>query len=111
MLANGRTPAKGAPIDDDRSQEALLLVHEWTLPGDGMPLDRRLGAGRDLPGSRPTWSVERTGDNGYRATFQESPGSATYAFDVDLESRSVWPTADTQELLTPSLAALGDAPR
>ncbi len=107
VVANARPAAKGAPVvtDDDRSQEALLLVHEWKLPGDEKSLGERLGGQLDLPGGRPSWSVERTGALGYRVTFQPSDKDLPYAFEADIEARVVWPTAETQELLAPRFTA------
>jgi hypothetical protein len=111
VVASGHAAAKGAPVvaEEDRSQEALLLVHEWTLPGDDAPLGERLST-LDLPGSPPAWSVERTAERAYRVTFQE-PDSAPFSFEADLDARVVWPTAETQELLAPRFAALRDAAR
>ena len=114
VVANARPAAKGAPVvtDDDRSQEALLLVHEWKLPGDAKSLGERLGSELELPGGRPSWSVERTGAHGYRVTFQPAEKDLPYAFEADIEARVVWPTAETQELLAPRFtAALRDAVR
>ncbi len=114
VVAGARPAAKGAPIltDDDRSQEALLLVHEWKLPGDVKSLGERLGGELELPGGRPSWSVERTGARGYRVTFQSAEKDLPYAFEADLESRVVWPTPETQELLAPRFtAAFRDAVR
>jgi|CXWL01.1.fsa_nt_gi hypothetical protein len=113
FAANGRAYSKGSPVlsDDDRSQEAVLLVHEWKLPGDEMSLSERLGGQLDLPGARPSWSVERTSERGYRVTFQEGVNTVPYAFEADLDSKIVWPTAETQELLAPRLASLRDAVR
>ncbi len=106
-VVSARPVAKGAPIlvDDDRSQEALLLVHEWKLPGDEKSLGERLGGELDLPGGRPAWSVERTGARGYRVTFQTTEKDLPYAFEADVESRVVWPTPETQELLAPRFTA------
>lgn len=108
--AAGHATAKGAPVvgDDDRSQEALLLVHEWKLPGDLKTLGERLGGELDLPGGRPTWSVERTGERAYRVTHQAGADARPYSFDADLDARMVWPAPETQELLAPQLAALRD---
>ena len=114
VVANARPAAKGAPVvvDDDRSEEALLLVHEWKLPGDEKSLGDRLGGQVDLPGGRPAWSVERTGARGYRVTFQPREKDLPYAFEADIESRVVWPTPETQELLAPRFtAAFRDAVR
>jgi len=107
VVANARPAAKGAPVvtDEDRSQEALLLVHEWKLPGDEESLGERLGGELDLPGGRPSWSVERTGALGYRVTFQSTEKDLPYAFEADIEARVVWPTAETQELLGPRFTA------
>ncbi|MBI2385415.1 MAG: hypothetical protein HYV14_05300 [Elusimicrobia bacterium] len=113
-VANDRPAAKGAPVvtDDDRSEEALLLVHEWKLPGDEKSLGERLGGELDLPGGRPSWTVERTGAHGYRVTFQPAEKDLPYSFEADIESRVVWPTPETQELLAPRFtAAFRDAVR
>ena len=107
VVANTRPVAKGAPVisDEDRSQEALLLVHEWKLPGDEKSLGERLGRELEIPGGRPSWSVERTGAHGYRVTFQPREKDLPYAFEADIEARVVWPTPDTQELLAPRFTA------
>ncbi|MBI4061990.1 MAG: hypothetical protein HY403_11245 [Elusimicrobia bacterium] len=107
VVANASPAAKGAPVmdDDDRSQEALLLVHEWKLPGDEKTLGERLGGMLDLPGGRPSWSVERTGAHGYHVTFQPGEKDLPYAFEADIEARVVWPTPETQELLAPRFTA------
>lgn len=107
IVANARPAAKGAPVvaDDDRSQEALLLVRGWTLPGDAKPLGERLGGELDLPGGRPSWSVERIDVHGYRVTFQAATKDLPYAFEADIEARVVWPTPETQELLAPRITA------
>lgn len=113
-VLNARPAAKGAPVvtDDDRSEEALLMVHEWKLPGDEKSLGERLGGELDLPGGRPSWTVERTGAHGYRVTFQPAEKDLPYSFEADIESRVVWPTPDTQELLAPRFtAAFRDAVR
>ncbi len=113
-VANTRPAAKGSPIvgDEDRSQEALLLVHEWKLPGDAKTLGERLGGELELPGGRPAWAVERTGAHGYRVTFQPRQKDLPYAFEADIEARVVWPTPETQELLAPRFtAAFRDAVR
>lgn len=106
-VTNARPAAKGAPVvvDDDRSMEAMLLVHEWKLPGDEKSLGERLGREMDLPGGRPAWSVERTGAHGYRVTFQPAEKDLPYAFEADIDSRVVWPTPETQELLAPRFTA------
>ena len=107
VVANARPVPKGAPVvtDEDRSQEALLLVHEWKLPGDAKSLGERLGGELEIPGGRPSWSVERTGAHGYRVTFQPTEKDLPYAFEADIEARVVWPTPDTQELLAPRFTA------
>lgn len=113
-VSGARAAAKGAPVvvDDDRSQEALLLVHEWKLPGDEKSLGERLGGELELPGGRPSWSVERTGEHGYRVTFQPAEKDLPYAFEADIDARVVWPTPETQELLAPRFtAAFRDAVR
>jgi hypothetical protein len=107
VVLNTKAAAKGAPVvvDEDRSQEALLLVHEWKLPGDAKSLGERLGGELEIPGGRPAWTVERTGSKGYRVTFQPAPKDLPYAFEADIESRVVWPTSETQELLAPRFTA------
>lgn len=102
-----RVAAKGAPVvtDDDRSQEAMLLVHEWKLPGDEKSLGERLGGELDLPGTRPAWKVERTGARDYRVTFQRADKDIPYAFEADIEARVVMPTPETQALLAPRFTA------
>jgi len=106
-VTGARAAAKGAPVvvDDDRSTEAILLVHEWKLPGDEKSLGERLGREMDLPGGRPAWTVERTGAHGYRVTFQPAEKDLPYAFEADIDSRVVWPTPETQELLAPRFTA------
>ena len=114
VIANTRSVPKGVPVvsDEDRSQEALLLVHQWKLPGDEKSLGERLGGELEIPGGRPSWSVERTGSHGYRVTFQPAEKDLPYAFEADIEARVVWPTPDTQELLAPRFtAAFRDAVR
>lgn len=113
-VSGARAAANGAPVvvDDDRSQEALLLVHEWKLPGDEKSLGERLGGEQELPGGRPSWSVERVAEHGYRVIFQPAPKDLPYAFEADIEARVVWPTPETQELLAPRFtAAFRDAVR
>lgn len=112
--APAKTAAKGAPVvaDEDRSEEALLLVHEWKMPGDDKSLGERLGGELDLPGGRPAWTVERTAEKGYRVTFQPGDKDVPLAFEADVEARVVWPTPETQDLLAPRFtAALRDAVR
>jgi len=114
VVLNTKPAAKGAPvlIEDDRSDEALMLVHEWKLPGDEKSLGERLGRELDLPGGRPAWKVDRTGAHGYRVTFQPAEKDLPYAFEADIDSRVVWPTPETQELLAPRFtAAFRDAVR
>lgn len=113
VVLREKPAAKGVPVvaDEDRSQEAMLLVHEWRLPGDEQTLGERLGGALDLPGGRPAWSVERTAESSYRVTFRAGERDAPLAFEADLASRVVWPTAETQDLLAPRFAALRDSVR
>lgn len=106
-VQGGHPPAKGTPVvaDEDRSEEALLLVHEWTLPGDERTLGERLGGGLDLPGGRPAWSVERTAEHAYRVSFRGGDGAPSYSFEADLSARVVWPSPETQEMLAPRFTA------
>jgi len=101
--ADAPAPAPSA-VDDDRAAEALLLAHEWRLPGDETPLSERLG-GVDLPGTSPAWSAEPAGERVYRVSYRAPDGSAAYDFDVDLDARRVDPTPETAELLAPRLTA------
>ena len=114
VISNARSAVKGTLIvaDEDRSQEAVLLVHEWKLPGDEKSLGDRLGGEFDLPGGRPAWTVERTAEKGYRVTFQPGNKDVPLAFEADVEAHVVWPTPETQELLAPRFtAALRDSVR
>ena len=114
IVAGTKPAAKGVPVvgDEDRSQEALLLVHEWILPGDVKSLGERLGSELDLPGGRPAWTVERTAERGYRVTFKPDEKSIPLMFEADIEARVVWPAPETQELLAPRFtAALRDSVR
>ncbi|MBI5246723.1 MAG: hypothetical protein HY923_06045 [Elusimicrobia bacterium] len=113
-VIGAKPAAKGVPVvgDEDRSQEALLLVHEWILPGDDKSLGERLGSELELPGGRPAWTVERTAERGYRVTFQPDDKSIPLMFEADVEARVVWPAPETQELLAPRFtAALRDSVR
>ncbi|MBI3289741.1 MAG: hypothetical protein HYZ74_09515 [Elusimicrobia bacterium] len=113
LVSAGHAAAKGGPVlaDEDRSGEALLLVQEWTLPGAEVTIGDTLGGDLDLPGGRPPWNVERTGEHGYRVTYQQHPDSPAYTFEADLENGIVWPTLETQELISPHIIALRDAVR
>jgi hypothetical protein len=108
------TPAPRAPlvpsmaseaVEDEGADEALLLVHEWRLPGDVRTLAERLGSSMELPGTRPAWTAERTGEHMYRVSFRESADAPGYDFDVDLEARRVDPTPETAPLISPLLTA------
>ncbi len=92
-------------LDDGGADEALLLAHDWRLPGDERPLAERLGSDTNPPGSRPEWTAERTGESTYRVSFRPSGADAGYDFDVDLTARSVDPTPETAALISPRLAS------
>lgn len=94
-----------APAEDDGASEALLLVHEWRLPGDERTVAERLDDGVQLPGAEPAWDAERTGDRVYRVSYRPPAGEPTYDFDVDLDSRRVDPTPETADLIAPRLTA------
>lgn len=96
-----------APLldDDGGSDEALMLAHDWRMPGDERTIAERLGSGTNPPGSRPEWTAERTGEKTYRVTFTPSGAELGYDFDVDLASRRVDPTPETAELISPRLTA------
>ena len=101
-------PLASAPVaapDDGGADEALLLAHDWRLPGDERPLSERLGSDTNPPGSKPEWTAERTGERTYRVSFKQSGAEAGYDFDVDLTARRVDPTAETAELISPRLAS------
>lgn len=97
--------APAAAAEDDRADEALLLVHEFRLPGDETPLSERLSPGSNPPGSRPAWTAERTGEKTYLVRYQASDDAPAYEFDVDVEARRVDPTPATAELIAPRLAS------
>jgi hypothetical protein len=98
-------PAPLAATEDDRTDEALLLVHEYRLPGDERPLGERLDSGSNPPGSRPAWTAERTGERTYLVRYQASDAAPGYEFEVDLGARRVDPTPATAELIAPRLAS------
>ena len=95
-----------APVlDDGGADEALLLAHDWRLPGDERPLSERLGSDTNPPGTQPEWTAERTGERTYRVTFRANRAGAGYDFDVDLTARRVDPTPETAELISPRLVS------
>lgn len=95
-----------APVlDDGGADEALLLAHDWKLPGDERPLVERLGSDTNPPGTKPEWTAERTGERTYRVSFKPSGAETGYDFDVDLAARRVDPTPETAELISPRLAS------
>ena len=94
-----------AVSEDDGANEALLLVHEWRLPGDERALSDRLDPGVELPGAKPAWTVERTGELAYRVSFHAGEDAPSYDFDVDLDAHRVDPTPDTAELIAPRLVS------
>ena len=94
-----------AVAEDDGADEALMLAHDWRLPGDERPLAERLGSGTNPPGSQPEWTAERTGERIYRVSFRPARADVSYDFDVDLTAHSVDPTPETAELIAPRLAA------
>ncbi len=91
--------------EDDGADEALLLAHDWHLPGDERPLAERLGSRTSPPGSLPEWTAERTGENMYRVSFRPGRADVGYDFDVDLAAHRVDPTPETAELIAPRLAS------
>jgi hypothetical protein len=94
-----------AVLDDGGADEALMLAHDWRLPGDERPLGERLGADTNPPGSQPQWTAERSGERTYRVSFRPSGAEMGYDFDVDLAARRVDPTPETAELISPRLAS------
>lgn len=99
-------PAFPEGFDGERHEgesEALLLAHEWRLDAEGPTLLERLGSGASVPGARPAWTAEQTGERVYRVSFRAAEDSPAYEFDVDLESRRVDPTDEAVELLAPRL--------
>ncbi|MDE2509839.1 MAG: hypothetical protein KGL74_01835 [Elusimicrobia bacterium] len=98
-------PAPEAAFEDPGADQALLLAHDFRLPGDERPLAERLNAGANPPGSRPAWTAERTGDRTYRVRYQSTDDQPDYEFDVDLDARRVDPTPETAELIAPQLAS------
>lgn len=100
------SPAASADLaEDDGAEQALLLTHEYRLPGDERPLAERLSSGTNPPGSRPAWTAERTGERAYRVSYRPSDADVSYDFDVDLDSRRVDPAPETAELIAPRLAS------
>jgi hypothetical protein len=108
VVPTAPSPAAAAPdgaFQDDGADEALLLTHEFRLPGDERPLADRLDQGGNPPGSKPAWTAERTGERAYRVRYQTADDAVVYEFDVDLDARRVEPTPDTAELIAPRLAS------
>ena len=97
--------ASASVPDDGGADEALMLAHDWKLPGDERPLSERLGSDTNPPGTQPEWTAERTGERTYRVNFKPSRSEVGYDFDVDLTARRVDPTAETAELISPRLAS------
>ena len=98
--------ATAAPdLDDDGAAEALLLAHDWRLPGDELPLSERLGSDTNPPGTQPEWTAERTGERTYQVTYRANRSEASYDFNVDLTARRVDPTPETAELISPRLVS------
>ena len=88
------------------------MVSNTVRSGDVKSLGDRLGGELDLPGGRPSWTVERTAERGYHVTFKPDDKSIPLIFEADIEARVVWPTPETQELLAPRFtAALRDSVR
>jgi hypothetical protein len=94
-----------ASLDDGGADEALLLAHDWKLPGDERPLSERLGSDTNPPGTQPEWTAERTGERTYRVSFRQSGSDTGYDFDVDLAARRVDPTSETADLISPRLVS------
>lgn len=93
-------------LEDDGASEALLLIHEWRLPGDERTVAERLdSSGVNPPGSRSAWTAERTGERVYRVSFHPGTDAPSYDFDVDLDSRRVDPSPETAELIAPRLVS------
>ena len=92
--------AEPVAADDDRGDEAIALVHEWRVPGDDRPIVERVRQPSELPGARPAWNVERTGETTYLVTFRPEDAEPSLEFEVDLDARRVDPSPDTSELLT-----------
>jgi hypothetical protein len=110
-LLTAAAPLPAAPaspevvVEDDGAAEALLLAHDWHLPGDEFPLSERLGSATTPPGSLPEWMVERTGERTYRVSYRPGRADTGYDFDVDLNARTVDPTSETADLIAPRLVS------
>ena len=65
----------------------------------------RLAPGVEPPGTRPAWTVGRTGAFAYQVSFRASADAPVYDFDVNLDARQVSPTPDTAALLAPRLVS------
>ncbi|HAZ07787.1 MAG TPA: hypothetical protein DCZ01_04510 [Elusimicrobia bacterium] len=98
-------PALQISADDDRGNEAIALLHEWRVPGDDLPIIERLRQPSELPGARPAWTAERTGEKTYRVSFRPTQADPSLEFEVDLDARRVDPSPDTAERLAPRLTA------
>lgn len=85
-----------APVEDDGSAEALLLVHEWVPEGGDRSLLSLLGGELDRPGLPPSWTVERTGPRSFLVRLRD--GSASHDFEADLDARTVRPAGETAAL-------------
>jgi hypothetical protein len=92
-----------AASQDDGADEALMLTHDWRLPGDERSLSERLGSDTNPPGTQPEWTADRTGERTYRVSFRPHPDELGYQFDVDLDARRVEPTPETSALIAPRL--------
>ena len=103
--AAGAPPPAPPAAQDDGADEALLLVHEWRLPGDERPSVERFDNGVRLPGREPAWKAEVAGERIYRVSYRASDDAPRYDFDVDLNARRVDPTPETADLLAPRLTA------
>ncbi|OGS40968.1 MAG: hypothetical protein A2506_07910 [Elusimicrobia bacterium RIFOXYD12_FULL_66_9] len=101
-----RAEPEPSPVaDDDRGDEAIALVHAWRVPGDDRPVIERVQQASELPGARPAWIVERTGEATYRVSFRPEQNGSSLEFDVDIDERRVDPSPDTAERLAPHLTA------
>lgn len=90
--------AQAAAADLD-ARDAVVLVQEWKIAGDEMPVQERLGESIARAAGRRAWTAERTGPDAYLVVFRER-GGPLYAFEVDLAAEEVHATPETVDLLT-----------
>ena len=95
------------PVADDPENEALSLVYEYRPTGLDQDMLDLVGAQEEVLGASP-WEIECIAPDRYHVSFNSRPGAQEeplYEFDVDLASKTVTPTPEPAEKLSPSLLA------